>query len=94
MDVPKITPIIVENEDAEGPYGAKSIGEPTNELAAPAIVNAIHNATGKRMYELPATLERVLLGHSLARSGRRGSDHEKSPVPMADDSCKIRPAVQ
>jgi CO/xanthine dehydrogenase Mo-binding subunit len=73
MDVPKITPIIIENEDAAGPFGAKSIGEPANELAAPAIVNAIYNATGKRIDELPANLERVLLGHKLTRKGERGS---------------------
>src|ERR1035437_9312635 len=60
MDVPHIKAIIVENEDVTGPFGAKSVGEPTNELAAPAIVNAIYNATGKRIYEIPATLERVL----------------------------------
>ena len=46
MDVPPITGIIVENEDAAGPFGAKSIGEPANEIAAPAIINAIYNATG------------------------------------------------
>jgi CO/xanthine dehydrogenase Mo-binding subunit len=73
MDVPPITPIIVENEDAAGPFGAKSVGEPTNELTAPAIANGICNATGKRIYELPATLERVLLGHKLTRTGDRGS---------------------
>ncbi|MGA2624121.1 MAG: xanthine dehydrogenase family protein molybdopterin-binding subunit [Bacteroidota bacterium] len=73
MDVPKITPIVIENEDAAGPFGAKSIGEPANELAAPAIVNAIYNATGKRIDELPANLERVLLGHKLTRKGERGS---------------------
>ncbi|MEI8041246.1 MAG: xanthine dehydrogenase family protein molybdopterin-binding subunit, partial [Verrucomicrobiota bacterium] len=58
MDVPKIRAIIVENADAAGPFGAKSIGEPANELAAPAVVNAIYNATGKRVCEIPATLER------------------------------------
>ncbi len=63
----------MENADAAGPFGAKSIGEPTNELAAPAIVNAIYNATGKRICEIPATLERVLLGHKLTRKGERGS---------------------
>jgi CO/xanthine dehydrogenase Mo-binding subunit len=91
MDVPNITPIIVENEDAAGPFGAKSIGEPANELAAPAILNAIANATGKRLYELPATLERVLLGHKLTRRGERGSMQKKSGEVLADDSCKIRP---
>jgi CO/xanthine dehydrogenase Mo-binding subunit len=87
MDVPHIQGIIVENADAAGPFGAKSIGEPANELAAPAIVNAIYNATGKRVCEIPATLERVLLGHKLTRKGERGS--AKKDV-MAGDSCKLR----
>jgi CO/xanthine dehydrogenase Mo-binding subunit len=91
MDVPNVTPIIVENEDAVGPFGAKSIGEPANELTAPAIINAIANATGKRLYELPATLERVLLGRRLSRKGERGSMKKNGEV-LADDSCKIRPA--
>jgi CO/xanthine dehydrogenase Mo-binding subunit len=87
MDVPRIKTIIVENEDATGPFGAKSVGEPTNELAAPAIVNAIFNATGKRVYEIPANLERVLLGHKLVRTGKRGSEQKEILDP---ESCKIR----
>ena len=86
MDVPKIRAIIVENADAAGPFGAKSIGEPANELAAPAVVNAIYNATGKRVCEIPATLERVLLGHKLTRTGERAL--VKKDV-MAGDSCKL-----
>lgn len=87
MDVPSVKAIIVENADATGPFGAKSIGEPANELAAPAIVNAIYNATSKRVCEIPATLERVLLGHKLTRKGERGS--MKKDV-MAGESCKLR----
>jgi CO/xanthine dehydrogenase Mo-binding subunit len=90
MDVPRIKTIIVENEDPMGPFGAKSVGEPTNELAAPAIVNAIANATGKRIYELPANLERVLLGHKLTRHGKRGSEQKNPLDAMVIDSCKIR----
>jgi CO/xanthine dehydrogenase Mo-binding subunit len=90
MDVPRIRTIIVENEDPAGPFGAKSVGEPTNELAAPAIVNAICNATGKRIYEIPATLERVLLGHKLSRPGKRGSEQRPSIDSMMVESCKIR----
>jgi len=91
MDVPKITGIIVENEDGAGPFGAKSVGEPTNEIAAPAIVNAICNATGRRICEIPATLERVLLGHKLSRKGERGSLQNEV---VLTDSCKIRPDVK
>jgi CO/xanthine dehydrogenase Mo-binding subunit len=90
MDVPRIKTIIVENEDPTGPFGAKSVGEPTNELAAPAIVNAIFNATGKRIYEIPANLERVLLGHKLTRQGKRGSEQKNAVDAMMVESCKIR----
>jgi len=88
LDVPPIEAIIVENPDPAGPFGAKSIGEPANELAAPAIVNAIAVATGQRIRELPATLERVRLGHKLVRTGPRGS-LQKEAAP--DDTCKVRP---
>jgi CO/xanthine dehydrogenase Mo-binding subunit len=88
LDVPRIQGIIVENEDATGPFGAKSVGEPATELAAPAIANAIANATGRRICEIPATLERVLLGRKLTRKGERGSMRKETPV---GESCKLRP---
>lgn len=95
MDVPPIHAIIVENKDEAGPFGAKSIGEPANELAAPAIVNAIYNATGKRVYELPANLERVLLGHKLTRKGERGSAMKsKEEVSWTEASCKVGRKVE
>ena len=70
-DMPEINPLIVENPDPYGPYGAKSIGEPTLELGAPAIANAVAHATGKRIRQLPLNLERVLLGHSLSKEGTK-----------------------
>jgi len=70
-DMPEISPIIVENSDPHGPYGAKSIGEPTLELGAPAIANAVAQATGKRIRHLPLNLERVLLGYSLSKRGTK-----------------------
>jgi len=70
-DMPEISPLIVENPDPYGPYGAKSIGEPTLELGAPAITNAVAQATGKRIRNLPLNLERVLLGHSLSKGGTK-----------------------
>ncbi|HEM49056.1 MAG TPA: xanthine dehydrogenase family protein molybdopterin-binding subunit, partial [Caldithrix sp.] len=73
LDMPKMKSIIVENEDKFGPFGAKSIGEPALEIAAPAIANAIYNATGKRIYNLPANLEEILLGRKLRRDVERGS---------------------
>ena len=67
LDVPEVELILVENPDPAGPYGAKSVGEPATEIAAPAVVNAICHALGRRLYELPADLEMVLLGHPLRK---------------------------
>jgi CO/xanthine dehydrogenase Mo-binding subunit len=59
MDTPEIVPIIVEHPNVHGPFGAKGIGEMPNIPAAPAITNAIANAIGARIYDLPAHSERV-----------------------------------
>jgi CO/xanthine dehydrogenase Mo-binding subunit len=56
----EIVPIIIENPDATGPFGGKTIGEPTCELLAPAVANAIAEATGARVRSIPATPEKVL----------------------------------
>jgi CO/xanthine dehydrogenase Mo-binding subunit len=75
LDMPAVDPVIVENPDPAGPFGAKSVGEPATEIAAPAILNAIAHATGKRIDRLPADLETVLLGRPLAReASARGSE--------------------
>ena len=52
-DMPEMKAVLVQNPDPNSPSGAKGIGEPTNELMAPAIANAIYNATGERFYKLP-----------------------------------------
>ena len=56
MDLPEMKAIIIENPDPVSPTGAKSIGEPANEILAPAIANAIFNATGQRHLSLPIRL--------------------------------------
>ncbi len=59
-DVPPIESIIIEVPDAEGPFGAKGLGEHVLIPTAPAILNAIRDATGARVRELPATPHKVL----------------------------------
>jgi CO/xanthine dehydrogenase Mo-binding subunit len=59
-DVPEVIPIIIEDEEPSGPFGAKGVGEPALIPTAPAILNAIADAIGQRIYHLPANLERVL----------------------------------
>ena len=58
-DMPEIEHIILEITDPEGPFGAKGLGEHVLIPTAPAILNAIHDATGARVYDLPATPARV-----------------------------------
>ncbi len=73
-DVCEIKPIFVEGKDIYGPWGAKSLGEPTLELTAAAISNAVYNAVGKRFFSLPLTLEEVLLGKKVRSENlKRGS---------------------
>lgn len=69
VDVPEIDGQFVEAPFSQGPYGAKNIAEPSMVPTAPAILNAIYHATGKRVRDLPANLERVLLGKDLAKGG-------------------------
>jgi len=61
LDAPEIKPITVEYSNVHGPFGAKGIGEMPNIPAAPAITNAIANAVGARIYDLPAHPERVYM---------------------------------
>lgn len=58
-DVPNVVSLIVEEEEPTGPFGAKGVGEPPNIPTAPAIINAIYNAVGIRITELPATPEKI-----------------------------------
>lgn len=60
LEIPEIEPILVECAHPEGPYGAKGIGETTNVPAPPAIANAIFNAVGVRIKDLPITPDKML----------------------------------
>ncbi len=59
MLTPEITSIIVEHRTAEGPYGAKGVGEICSIPTTPAITNAIHNAVGVRIDRLPVDQELI-----------------------------------
>jgi len=58
-DIPDITPILVETTDPNGPFGAKGLGECAMVSTAPAILNAIYDAVGVRICDMPATSEKV-----------------------------------
>jgi CO/xanthine dehydrogenase Mo-binding subunit len=59
-DIPKIHCIFIEKEDPEGPFGAKGMGEHPLVAVAPAVANAVRDAVGVRLKDLPFTPEVVL----------------------------------
>ena len=69
-DVPEIECLLVEDPEPLGPYGAKGIGEPALIPTAPAILNAVHHATGVRLRRLPILPHRVRA--ALEAGGRHG----------------------
>jgi CO/xanthine dehydrogenase Mo-binding subunit len=60
MDVPKIDTIMIQSGGGIGPFGAKGIGEPANVPPAPALANAVCDAIGERIYDLPITPDKIL----------------------------------
>ncbi|MGQ9849489.1 MAG: molybdopterin-dependent oxidoreductase [Aggregatilineaceae bacterium] len=65
LDMPVIEATFIESRFEDGPYGAKNLAEPTMIATAPAILNAIYQATGVRRRRLPLTPERLLHGRDL-----------------------------
>jgi CO/xanthine dehydrogenase Mo-binding subunit len=60
LDAPRLKSILVEKPFSGVPHGAKGIGELPMDVGAPAVVAAIHDATGVWIHDLPATPERIL----------------------------------
>jgi len=60
IELPEIESVVLEYPSVNGPYGVKGLGEMTANSPIPAIVNAIHDAVGIRITDLPITPEKVL----------------------------------
>jgi CO/xanthine dehydrogenase Mo-binding subunit len=60
LDAPRLRSILVEKPFSGAPHGAKGVGELPMDVGAPAVVAAIHDATGVWIHDLPATPERIL----------------------------------
>ncbi|HDQ74228.1 MAG TPA: xanthine dehydrogenase family protein molybdopterin-binding subunit [Chloroflexi bacterium] len=66
-DIPTIEPIVLESGSGVGPFGSKGIGEPSLTPAAPAVANAVADAIGVRIPDLPLTPVKVLKALERAR---------------------------
>jgi CO/xanthine dehydrogenase Mo-binding subunit len=67
-DIPPITTYLIEDREPLGPFGAKGVGEPALIATAPAILNAVHHATGVWVRNIPVTPDRLV--GALAKAGR------------------------
>jgi len=78
-DMPRIETVLVETNDPMGPYGAKGVGQTGTLLPAPAIANALEDAVGVRLTELPMDPDRVL--GAILKSRSSGKSGEKGASP-------------
>jgi CO/xanthine dehydrogenase Mo-binding subunit len=62
LDMPEVHSFVVQNYDGNGPFGAKGAGNSSVVNMASAVANAVHNAVGVRIKELPITPEKVMQG--------------------------------
>jgi hypothetical protein len=77
--------VIIESPSADGPSGAKAIGEMANNAQPPAIASAIHDAVGVWVTEMPATPERILRALDAKEEPRRDGKRV-----IFDDELSIR----
>jgi len=59
LDIPKLKTVLVKGKNGPGPYEAKGIGEHANVTPPAAIANAVHDACGVRLFDVPVTAEKI-----------------------------------
>jgi CO/xanthine dehydrogenase Mo-binding subunit len=73
-EVPEMVSLLIEKPNPDGPFGAKGMSEESLVAIAPAIANAVYNATGVRVKSLPITPEKILKG--LKDKAMKGASHD------------------
>ena len=87
-ELPDLETILIENPSADGPFGAKAIGEMANNAQPPAIATAIYNAIGVWVTELPITPERVLRALDAKAEGT-GEPRRDGKVVIFDEEISL-----
>jgi hypothetical protein len=70
LDMPEIFTYLVEGPDPRGPFGAKEVGQGPMLPIAPAVANAVYDAVGVRIDEVPITPEKILKALAEKKAGR------------------------
>lgn len=90
IEMPDVEVFIVESNDPEGPFGAKEAGEGPLLPILPALANAVYDAVGVRMYQLPMTPDRVL--EALEKKERAEALREAKEASHARPRQPVGPA--
>jgi 4-hydroxybenzoyl-CoA reductase subunit alpha len=99
LETPEIHTILVETDDPEGPFGAKEAGQGPLLPVIPAVANAVHDAVGVRIDEIPISPEKVLKALELGRQGKTARVGPERlplltfPAPRAIESAFGEPAA-
>ena len=97
LDTPEIETILIEIPDREGPYGGKEAGQGPLNPAIPAIANAVYDAIGVRIDEIPITPDKVLKALKAASTTNRAAARPQvppieTPTPWPTRLIKWQPA--
>lgn len=94
LEIPEIHTFLIETVDPEGPFGAKEVGQGPLLPVAPALANALYDAIGVRIDEVPMTPDKILRaleeqgrGHKAPRVGPR----QFPQVPVLKEAIKVAP---
>lgn len=97
LEMPEIHTFLVESVDPEGPFGAKEVGQGPLLPVAPALANALYDAVGVRLDEVPMTPDKILRaleeqsrGHERPRVGPRGFPD----LPITKEPLKVAPPAE
>jgi hypothetical protein len=91
LEMPAVVTYVVEDPDKNGPYGAKEVGQGPLLPIMPAVANAVFDAVGVRVDEVPVTFEKVFAALERQRKGQPGR-HGPDDMPAVDfgESLKIK----
>jgi CO/xanthine dehydrogenase Mo-binding subunit len=79
LEMPRVHTILIESEDPEGPFGAKEVGQGPLLPVIPAVANAVHDALGVRIDEIPITPDKIV---AALRSAARGKPARVGPTTV------------
>ncbi len=91
LDAPDIEVMFIESDDGYGPFGAKSMGEAGKIPAVAAVANAIFNATGSRMKDLPITRDKILGAMRMKTFANANPRDLQQAVTLAQAGAARRP---